>query len=47
MDWESEGYIVSVRKHGESSAIIDVLTPDQGRHAGLVRGGNSRRQRPA
>ena len=46
MDWESEGYIVSVRKHGESSAIIDVLTPDQGRHAGLVRGGNSRRQRP-
>ena len=46
MDWESEGYIVSVRKHGESSAIIAVLTPDQGRHAGLVRGGNSRRQRP-
>lgn len=46
MDWESEGYIISVRKHGESSAIIDVLTPDQGRHAGLVRGGNSRRQRP-
>ena len=46
MDWQSEGYIVSTRKHGESSAIIDVLTPDYGRHAGLVRGGNSRRQRP-
>jgi len=46
MDWESEGYIISVRKHGESSAIVDILTPDQGRHAGLVRGGSSRRQRP-
>ena len=46
MDWQSEGYIVSTRKHGESSAIIDVLTPDYGRHAGLVRGGSSRRLRP-
>lgn len=46
MDWQSEGYIVSTRKHGESSAIIDVLTPDYGRHSGLVRGGNSRRLRP-
>lgn len=45
MDWQSEGYIISVRAHGESSAIVDVLTPDQGRHAGLVRGGRSRRNR--
>ncbi len=46
MDWTSEGYILSVRKHGETSAIIDVLTPDRGRHLGLVRGGVSRRARP-
>ena len=46
MDWSSEGYIVAIRKHGESSVIIDVLTPDMGRHAGLVRGGNSKRMRP-
>ena len=46
MDWTSEGYILSVRKHGETSAIIDVLTPDRGRHLGLVRGGVSRRSRP-
>ncbi len=45
MDWQSEGYIIAVRPHGESSAIIDVLTPDYGRHAGLVRGGRSRRKR--
>jgi len=45
MDWASEGYILSVRKHGETSAIIDVFTPDKGRHLGLVRGGVSRRNR--
>lgn len=46
MDWTSEGYILSVRKHGETSAIIDVFTPDRGRHLGLVRGGVSRKSRP-
>lgn len=46
MDWESEGYVLSVKKHGETSAIIDVFTPDRGRHLGLVRGGVSRRSRP-
>ena len=46
MDWESEGYIIAVRRHGESSAIVEVLTPDMGRHAGLVRGATSRRMRP-
>ncbi|WP_026940652.1 DNA repair protein RecO [Hellea balneolensis] len=46
MEWVSEGYILSVRKHGETSAIIDVFTPDKGRHLGLVRGGVSRKSRP-
>jgi len=46
MEWSSQGYILSVRKHGETSAIIDVLTPDRGRHLGLVRGGVSRKARP-
>lgn len=46
MDWESEGYVLSVKRHGETSAIIDVFTPDHGRHLGLVRGGVSRRMRP-
>lgn len=35
-----------MRKHGETSAIIDVLTREKGRHPGLVRGGVSRRMRP-
>ena len=40
-DWGAEGIILSVRPHGESSAILSVLTADHGRHAGLVRGGSS------
>lgn len=39
MDWRDEGILLWVRRHGESSAIIEVLTPHHGRHAGLVRGG--------
>ena len=46
MDWRGEGYILSVRKHGETSAIIDVFTRERGRHLGLVRGGVSRKMRP-
>jgi DNA repair protein RecO (recombination protein O) len=39
MDWRDEGLLLSVRRHGENSAIIEVLTAEHGRHAGLVRGG--------
>ena len=46
MDWSGEGYILSVKPHGETSAIVHVFTNEQGCHAGLVRGGRSRRQRP-
>lgn len=46
MNWEDEGTIVSVRPFGESAAIIDVFTAKHGRHAGLVRGGSSRKMTP-
>ncbi len=46
MQWEAEALILALRSHGESSAIIDVFSREQGRFAGLVRGGNSRRLRP-
>ncbi|HAD26948.1 MAG TPA: DNA repair protein RecO, partial [Alphaproteobacteria bacterium] len=45
MEWAEEGIILATRPHGEAAAIIDVLTRDHGRHAGLVRGGNARRLR--
>lgn len=44
MEWQDEGLILSVRKHGESAAIVSLLTPIHGRHLGLVRGGQSRRR---
>jgi len=46
MDWRDQGILLSVRPHGETSAIIDVLTRSHGRHAGVVRGGVSRRMTP-
>ena len=46
MDWRDEGALLSVRKHGETSAIIEVFTETHGRHAGVVRGGTSRRLAP-
>jgi DNA repair protein RecO (recombination protein O) len=35
-----------VRRHGESSAIVELLTRSHGRHLGLVRGGSGKRMRP-
>ncbi|NSY39727.1 DNA repair protein RecO [Leisingera sp. ANG59] len=46
MEWRDHGILLSVRRHGESSAIIDVFTEEHGRHAGIVRGGASRRMAP-
>ncbi len=45
MKWEDEAVILSVRPHGETSAIVQLLTRAQGRHAGLVRGGQGSRRR--
>ena len=47
MEWSDDAIVLSVRPHGESSAIAEVLTHSHGRHLGLVRGGASRRLKPA
>jgi DNA repair protein RecO (recombination protein O) len=46
MQWSDEALILSVRPHGETAAIVELLTARNGRHAGLVHGGRSRRLRP-
>jgi DNA repair protein RecO (recombination protein O) len=46
MEWIDDGIILGVRRHGESSAIVELLTREHGRHLGLVRGGASSRLRP-
>ncbi|MGI1664064.1 DNA repair protein RecO [Palleronia sp. KMU-117] len=46
MEWRDEGALLSVRRHGETAAIIEVFTAGHGRHAGVVRGGTSRKIAP-
>lgn len=46
MDFVSEAIVLQARKHGESSAIMETFTREQGRHNALVRGGVGRRMRP-
>lgn len=46
MEWRSEGILLSARRHGENAMIIQVFTPDHGLHAGVVRGGASRKTAP-
>lgn len=45
MEWTNDAIVLSARKHGETSLIIHLLTETYGRHAGLVKGGASKRNR--
>ena len=47
MEWSDDAIVLSVRPHGESSAIVETLTREHGRHLGLVRGGASRKAKPS
>jgi DNA repair protein RecO (recombination protein O) len=46
MEWRDQGALLSIRRHGETAAIIEVFTAEHGRHAGVVRGGTSRKIAP-
>jgi DNA repair protein RecO (recombination protein O) len=46
MEWRDEGILLAARPFGETSAVAEILTPAHGRHAGVVRGGASRRMAP-
>jgi DNA repair protein RecO (recombination protein O) len=41
MEWHDRAFVLNARRHGESAAIVELLTAEHGRHAGLVRGGQS------
>lgn len=45
-EWRDQGILLATRRHGETSAIIEMFTPAQGRHVGVVRGGTSRKVAP-
>lgn len=46
MEWTEDGIVLAARVHGETALVVTLLTADHGRHAGLVHGGVSSRQRP-
>lgn len=46
IDWREEAVVLAVRRHGETSVIAELFTQAKGRHAGLVRGGTSRKMAP-
>ncbi len=46
MEWRGQGILLSVRRHGENAAIIEAFTQEFGLHAGVVRGGTSRKLAP-
>lgn len=43
-EWEGPAVVLSARPHGESGAVVTLLTEAMGRHPGLARGGQSRAQ---
>jgi len=46
MEWSDEGLIIGLRRHGETSVIVELMTREHGRHLGIVKGGRSRRLQP-
>ena len=46
MQWTDEGIVLGVRRYGEASAILELMTREHGRHLGLVRGASGRLMRP-
>ena len=43
MEWRDEGVVIGLKRHGETSVIVEAMTREHGRHLGLVRGGRSSR----
>lgn len=43
--WQDQGIVLSARPHGESGAVVSILTENYGRSAGYIRGAQSSRQR--
>jgi DNA repair protein RecO (recombination protein O) len=38
MQWQDEGILLALRRHGEGSAVAEIFTRGHGRHLGLMRG---------
>ena len=47
MEWQDEAILLSLSRHGETSAVAQLMTAGHGRHGGLVRGGAGKVARAA
>ena len=41
MQWDDEGIVLAARAQGERALVVQLLTREHGRHAGLLRGGQA------
>ena len=46
MEWSERALVLGVKKHGETSVILEAMTRDHGRHVGVVRSGRSKTMQP-
>lgn len=46
MEWEDDAFVLSARAHGETGAIVELLTAERGKFAAHVAGGASRKMKP-
>ena len=46
MEFEDDAYVLSARAHGETGAIVELLTANHGKYAAHIAGGASRRMKP-
>lgn len=46
MEWTDDAYVLAARAHGETGAVVELLTESHGRFAAHVAGGASRRMKP-
>jgi DNA repair protein RecO (recombination protein O) len=46
VQWADIGIVLGARRHGETSAVAELMTREHGRHLGLVRGGSGTRHKP-
>jgi DNA repair protein RecO (recombination protein O) len=46
VEWTDIGIVLGARRHGETSAVVELMTREHGRHLGLVRGGSGTRLKP-
>ena len=46
MDFADDAFVLAARSHGDTGAVVDLLTAEHGRRGAYVAGGASRRMRP-